>query len=141
MMTVAVHDLFTYRKPLLSSGHKMSSVVCVCLCMYEIPWFKKYWQMRGEGTCVYLWSVHVDVWQIPSQCCKAVKVKVESESPTLCDYTVHGILQARILEWVAFLFSRGSSQPRDRTEVSSIAGRFIAAEPKGYPPIKINTFF
>ena len=35
---------------------------------------------------------------------------------TLCDpmdYTVHGILQARSLEWVAFLFSRGSSQPRD----------------------------
>ena len=39
-----------------------------------------------------------------------------SVSPTLCDpkdYTVHGILQARILEWVAFTFSRGSSQPRD----------------------------
>ena len=35
--------------------------------------------------------------------------------PTLCDpmdYTVHGILQARMLEWIAFLFSRGSSQPR-----------------------------
>ena len=35
--------------------------------------------------------------------------------------TVHGILQARILEWVAFPFSRGSSQPRDRTQVSRIA--------------------
>ena len=35
----------------------------------------------------------------------------------------HGILQARILEWVAFTFSRGSSQPRDRTQVSCIAGR------------------
>ena len=34
------------------------------------------------------------------------------------DYVVHGILQARILEWVAFPFSRGSSQPRNRTEVS-----------------------
>ena len=34
--------------------------------------------------------------------------------------TVHGILQARILEWVAFPFSRGSSQPRDRTQVSHI---------------------
>ena len=39
-------------------------------------------------------------------------------------YTVHGILQARILQWVAFPFSRGSSQPRDRTQVSCIAGRF-----------------
>ena len=47
---------------------------------------------------------------------------------TLCvpkDYTVHGILQARILEWVAFPFSRGSSQPRDQTQVSRIAGRFF----------------
>ena len=38
------------------------------------------------------------------------------------DYTVRGILQARIPEWVAFPFSRGSSQPRDQTQVSCIAG-------------------
>ena len=47
---------------------------------------------------------------------------------TLCnpmDYTVHGIFQARILAWGAFPFSRGSSQPRDRTQVSCIAGRFF----------------
>ena len=37
-------------------------------------------------------------------------------------YTVHGIIQARILEWVAFPFSRGSSQPRDQTQDSHIAG-------------------
>ena len=37
--------------------------------------------------------------------------------------SVHGILQARILEWVAISFSRGSSQPRGRTQVSHIAGR------------------
>ena len=43
------------------------------------------------------------------------------------DYTVHGILQARILEWVAFPFSRGSSQPRDQTQVSRIAGRFFTS--------------
>ena len=43
------------------------------------------------------------------------------------DYTVHGILQARILEWVVFSFSRGPSQPRDRTQVSHIAGRFFAS--------------
>ena len=57
-----------------------------------------------------------------------VKVKVTRSCPTLCDpmdYTVHGILQARILEWVAFPFSRGSSQPRDWTRVSCIAGRFF----------------
>ena len=54
-----------------------------------------------------------------------MKVRVAQSCPTLCDpmdYTVHGILQARILEWVAFPFSRGSSQPRDRTQVTQIAG-------------------
>ena len=58
-------------------------------------------------------------------CHTVVKVKVAQSCLTLCDpmdYTVHGILQARILEWVAFPFSRGSSQSRDRTQVSSIAG-------------------
>ena len=37
------------------------------------------------------------------------------------DYTVHGILQARILEWVAIPFSRVSFQPRDQTQISHIA--------------------
>ena len=40
-------------------------------------------------------------------------------------WTVHGILQARILEWVAFPFSRGSSWPRKQTRVSHIAGGFL----------------
>ena len=52
---------------------------------------------------------------------------------TLCDptdyslpgFSVHGILQARIPEWIVIPFSRGSSQPRDRTQVSCIAGRFF----------------
>ena len=45
-----------------------------------------------------------------------MKVKVTQLCPTLCDpmdYTVHGILQARTLEWVAVPVTRGSSQPRD----------------------------
>ena len=43
------------------------------------------------------------------------------------DYTVHGILQAKILEWIAVHFSRGSSQPRNRTRVSCIAGGFFTS--------------
>ena len=53
-----------------------------------------------------------------------LKVKIAQSCPTLCDlmdYIVHGILQARILEWVAFHFSRGSFQLR----VFCIAGRFF----------------
>ena len=57
-----------------------------------------------------------------------LKVKLTQSCPTLCDprdYTVYGILQARILEWVAVPFSRRSSQPRDQTQVSCIAGWFF----------------
>ena len=65
-----------------------------------------------------------------------MKVKVAQLCPTFCDrmvYTVHGILQARILEWVAFPFSRGSSQPRDWTQVSGTAGRFFTSWATGKP--------
>ena len=58
------------------------------------------------------------------------EMKVAQLCPTLCDpmdCTVHGILQARILEWVAFPFSRGSSQPRDQTRVSCIADGFFTS--------------
>ena len=44
---------------------------------------------------------------------------------SLLGFSVHGILQARILEWVAIAFSRGSSQPRNQTQVFGIAGRFF----------------
>ena len=46
---------------------------------------------------------------------------------TPMDYTVHGILQVRILEWIAFPFSRGSHQPRYQIQVSHIAGRFFTS--------------
>ena len=49
------------------------------------------------------------------------------------DYTVHGILQARILEWGAFPFSRGSSQPRDRTRSPALQVDSLPAEPPGKP--------
>ena len=57
-------------------------------------------------------------------------MKVAQLYLTLCDpmdCIVHVILQARILEWVATLSSRGSSQPRDQTQVSRIAGRFLTS--------------
>ena len=59
-----------------------------------------------------------------------VKVKVAQLCLTLrnrMDYTVRGILQARKLEWVAFPLTRGSFQPRDRTQVSCITGGFFTS--------------
>ena len=69
------------------------------------------------------WTTAMSMWKaLVSQLC-----------PTLCDpmdcsppgSSVHGILQARILEWVAISFSRGSSQPRDWTQLSHTAGRLF----------------
>ena len=87
------------------------------------------------STCHFLclsWKQHLE-----SDMEQWTSIKFESESevgqscPTLCDPVdcrppgscVHGISQARILEWVAISFSRGSSRPRDRTRVTRIAGR------------------
>ena len=77
-------------------------------------------------------------WTFPhevklSTCWMSKWVIVSQLCPTLCDpmdyslpgSSVRGILQARILEWVTIDFSRGSSQPRDQTWVSHVAGRFF----------------
>ena len=63
-----------------------------------------------------------------------MKVEVTQSCPTLwdpMDYTVHGILQARILEWVAFPFSGASSQPRDQTP--ALQADSLPTQPPGKP--------
>ena len=106
----------------------------------------------SETYCLFskhLLSIPPEPWQILSRYSQIIqeslcsimfrmKVKVAQSCLTLCDlmnYTVHGILQARILEWVAFPFSRGSSQPRNQTQVSCIAGRVDKLSHKGSPLI------
>ena len=74
---------------------------------------------------------------------------VAQSCPTLCDPTdcsppgssVHGILQARMLEWVAILFSRGPSWPRDQTQVSLIAGRFFTIGATGKLQVCLTLWF
>ena len=56
----------------------------------------------------------------------AVKVKVTLSCPILCDPMGH-IQWSTHIQWVAFPFSRRSSQPRDQTQVSCIAGRFFTS--------------
>ena len=87
-----------------------------------------------EGGTFFLFPLHLPVYYLTCLewwcLIKRSDVKVAQSCPTLCDpveYTVHGILQARILEWVAFLFFRVSSQPKDWTQVSYIAGRFFTS--------------
>ena len=60
------------------------------------------------------------LWNDLAQLCPTLGDPMDSGLP---GSAVHGIFQARILEWAAISFSRGSSQPRDRTRVSRIVGR------------------
>ena len=104
--------------------------------MGRVNWTSVYW--AAMSYCIFLhilfhliskiilWGRHCFPWEVIGLYLK--KVKISQSCLTLCDpmdYTVHGILQARILEWVAFPFSRGSSQPRDRTQVSHTVGGFF----------------
>ena len=81
-------------------------------------------------------------------CFLCVCVLVARSCPTLCDptncrppgFSVHGILQARTLEWIAIPFSRGSSWPRDRTLVSCIAGRLFTVWATGKSLHFLNVF-
>ena len=97
--------------------------MCVCVYTYHIIltspilWYFIEWIYKNLFYCLFLFS-------------RKVKVEVLQLYPTLCDpmdYTVHGILQARILEWVAFAFSRGSYQSRDQTQVSLTTSRFFTS--------------
>ena len=78
-------------------------------------------------------------WFLPYSKVNLPRVLVAQLCLTLCDpmhcsppgSSVHGILQTRMLEWVAIPSSRGSSQPRNRTQVSCVAGRHFTSEPPG----------
>ena len=76
-----------------------------------------WWRFQGGGRviCILTWS------EVKWKSLSCVRLFVS------IDYTVHGILQARILKWVAFPFSRRSSQPRDWTQVSCTAGRCLTS--------------
>ena len=87
-------------------------------------------------------------WQASQRYAAAAATSLQS-CPTLCNpmdcslpgSSVHGILQVRILEWLAISFSRGASQPRDGNCISCIsftAGGFFTAEPPGKPIINYS---
>ena len=106
---------------------------CISQGLKEIRWHiqtKELQRVFLEGLFLKVWAVFVCVYV-------CVCVLVAQLHLTLCDpmdyslpgASVHGILQARIPEWVAMPSSRGSSQPRDRTHVScvsALAGGFFA---------------
>ena len=63
--------------------------------------------------------------------CESERHSVRADSLQPLDYTVHGVLQARILEWVSFPFSRRSSQPRIEPRSPTLQANSLPAEPQG----------
>ena len=105
----------------------MCVCVCVCVCNYVQFSFGNNLSKHIGSPLSFNWLYLMLV--LAHALGSVVKsVKVARLCLTHCDpkdYTVHGILQARVLEWVAVPFSRVSSQPRDRTQVSHFAGGFF----------------
>ena len=99
----------------------------------DLGWSWIPWDVFGQfvGNLGNLWSIIEVNSEINRKCGESVSHLVVSDSLwphglyNLPGSLVHGILQARILEWVAILFSRGSSWPRYGTPVSHTAGRFF----------------
>ena len=135
-------------------GARSKEPTCQCRCERHRfnPWVRKIpWRRKWQPTPVFMpeeshgqrslagYSLGLQRWALtnlsPISPRKSVKVKVlvAQSCPTLWDpmdcsppdSSIHGILQARIQEWLAISFSRGSSQPRDWTQVSHIAGGFF----------------
>ena len=96
----------------------------------KIPWTE---EPGGLQRVRHDWAMITQYTVIQQSHCNTMTLwrEVAQSCPTLCDpmdcslsgFTVHGIFQARVLEWIAIFFSRGSSQHRNRTRVSLIAGR------------------
>ena len=104
---------------------------------WKILWMEKPGGLQSMGSqrIRHDWATHTFLHTMYTilYTLHTVLVKVTQSCPTLCSHvdcspprsSVHGILQARILEWIAISFSRRSSRPRDQTQVSCIAGRFF----------------
>ena len=94
----------------------------------------------GSSQFTHCWSLAWGILSITLLECEVKKwSEVAQPFPTLCDPMdcslpgsfIHGVFQARVLEWVAISFSRGSSWPRDRAWVSRIPCRNLSSEPPG----------
>ena len=87
-----------------------------------------YWWRRKWSSCRLAVTVFECRLCLPSAYVEPVSQSHSVVSDSVTPWTaVHGVLQARILKWVAFPFSMGPSQPRDQTQVSRIAGRFFSS--------------
>ena len=93
---------------------------------WRTPWTEEPGGLWGHKGSQRLLHLYVHACSVASILCNSL----QSHYSTLGS-SVHGSLQVRILDWVAISYSKGSSQPRDQTNVSCIAGRVFTTETKG----------
>ena len=131
-------DLIKY-SPNLKTCFMMTLVLHKVIFPHNCIYFYRQYQLFKEYLVeVPIYIIELFVWiksslRVSHGLCSEVLVLSCSSYPTLCDPMdcslpgsfVHGIFQARILEWVAISFSRGSSRPRNQTCTSCIAGEFF----------------
>ena len=127
--------------PLTPSSTQITPIMCIytSFCFFlcvEPPliliykkWIFTFFHLNHE----YLYQTHTFLYINIVRYSESCSVVPDSFWPH--GYTVHGLLQARILEWVAVPFPRGSSQPRNRTQVSHIAGGLFTVWATGEAPI------
>ena len=98
------------------------------LSYYSTLVMKKQWVHRN--------IIHIICVCLVAQSCPTLSNPIDCNPP---GSSVHGIFQARILDWVAISFSRGPSWPRNQTHVSCTAGRFFTTEPPGKTRWRVKT--
>ena len=90
-----------------------------------------FWKIFLKASTLFLISLRIHTKRFSSLWSESHSVVSDSLQPH--DYTIHGILQARILEWIAFLFSRGSSQLGIEPRSPTWQANSLQAEPQGKP--------
>ena len=122
----------SYTAEVLTDGLQLTSSKAFHMSLKCFRWWHKIGNRNTNGLFSY---VPLGRAGLDAKCTCAVCAKSLHSCPTLCNpmkcslpgYSVHGILQERILEWAAMPFSRGSSQPRDWTRISHVSciGRWV----------------
>ena len=117
---VIITDLALHTVVFVCMGVHIVMCACMCVCVDDAI----------EADCLLLVIIPCAVLRLVTQSCSTFCDPMDSSLP---GSSVHGILQARILEWIAMPSSRGSSQPRDQTQVSHVAVTSLPSEPPGKP--------
>ena len=115
--------------PETAAHHYKEAILLLSCILWPAYKFPAYFPACGHQACPARFHNHVSQF-LGKKICVCMKAKTTQSCLTLCDpmdYTVHWILQARMLNLVAIPFSRGSSQPRDQAQVSHIAGGFFTS--------------